>query len=450
MSFMQQQIAINSPKVNIFNYSGLSSVIFKNILYVFYNGLGNDGVWYLTFNQNTNMWSGPLSCRDHGAAHMNIAKFTSPASVVFNGSLWLFYNGSGQNGTFWTKTDDGKWWTTIASVSESMGKKDETFASNTSPSATVFNDILYLIWNNSASTGLRYSYLTKTAGGAFGSPKDVGARGLGALPETSSAAVAFGDSLYVFFNGVAHDGTFVAKLTQDTWSPVVPVTGPLGGNFLEKTSPAAYVSDDKQQMTLLWNGNGDDGIWYTATQDGSRWEKQVSLRNAIGGMAMMSRSSPAGINYNGIPYMFWAGLEGRVWLSQGLTFPVDGHSDLRPIFQALQAGNNFTITSNDGETIQYLLKTFNPGPNPLPGPSASAGVSNGQQKIVQDDNWATLVNDFLGSGRSTVNSTTVLIFSLMVQGIWQEYELALNLGGENGLRMSFANHMQPRKEKVSE
>jgi hypothetical protein len=378
---MRRKLVVSSG-VSAFNYSGLSSVIFQDLLYVFYSGVGEDGAWYATLDQKSDHWSGPFSCLAGGASGMGIAEYTSPCSVVFNGSLYLFFNGAGHDGTYWTQTSDGTNWTAIASVSQNMGKREETFGSRTSPSATVYRDDLYLFWNNSGNDGVRYSYLSNRSS-LFASPMDVTTR-VGIRRQTSTAAVTFGDSIYLFYNGSGHDGTWVATLTSGIWSPM---THSVGGNYLDYTSPAAYVSGDGLQLSVLWNGYTDDGIFYAATQDGEHWTKQISLRRSIDGMGILTNSSPTGISFNGIPYMFWIGTNGQLWFSQGLTIPIDGHPNLDPILRALLSNDDFVLTSHDSEFVQHLLESFDLGANPISGPSYDAPHLKGGQRMLQGKGW---------------------------------------------------------------
>jgi hypothetical protein len=261
---------------------------------------------------------------------------------------------------------------------------------------------------------------------------DVTAPGVGIRRQTSPAAVTFGDSIYLFYNGSGHESTWVATLNSGVWSAAIQS---VGGNFLDYTSPGAYLSDDGRQMTVLWTGYADDGVFYTTTQDGKHWEQQISLRNTIGGMGMLTRSSPTGVNYGGIPYIFWAGMDGQIWLSQGLTFSIDGHPDLSPILQALQAGDDFVLTSYDTETVQYFLENFHHGANPLPGPNPGAGLLKGRQRILQVENWAHIVNAFFGKGKLIVGGLVVLTFSMMALAIRHGYRVTLDIG-INGLRLS--------------
>ncbi|KAG7405321.1 hypothetical protein Forpe1208_v015236 [Fusarium oxysporum f. sp. rapae] len=101
---------ILSEGVGVFKNTGLSSVMFKNNIYVFYSGVGNDGAWYGVgpgASPRTAQWTGPSSCRNSGATIMSLSSYTSPCAVAFDNRIWVFFNGSGNNGTFWTTSQDG-------------------------------------------------------------------------------------------------------------------------------------------------------------------------------------------------------------------------------------------------------------------------------------------------------------------------------------------------------
>ncbi|KAM0547062.1 hypothetical protein ACHAO7_007315 [Fusarium culmorum] len=172
-------------------------------------------------------------------------------------------------------------------MSEAMVTPAENFARLTSPSLAVLKNALYIIWNNVSDNGtLRYTTWSDPAG-KIANPMDVTAAGLSIRRQTSVALATFKDKLCLFFNARA---------------PTAP--GPLR-SALDYTSPAVGVSDGGRQLTLLWNGSANDGIWYTNTMDGTTWAPQMSISQMIGGQTVLYKSSPSIASYRGIPYVLW-------------------------------------------------------------------------------------------------------------------------------------------------
>lgn len=122
----------------------------------------------------------------------------------------------------------------------------ETFEPSTSPAVAVYQDTLYVVWNSSAANGtLRYTYINK-ATNAFVQSKKLTAGGLSIRSQTSPAMVEFNGLLYLFFNGSGLNGTWMTTFNGNVWADVSPVTSNLGGNCMDRTSPAIFVSETKE------------------------------------------------------------------------------------------------------------------------------------------------------------------------------------------------------------
>lgn len=406
MSFMPQQ-NVRSSGIEVINYSAPASVIFNNKLYLFYSGAGDDGVWYVNYDENT--WSSPSQCKKSGASKMGVAKHTSPCPVVFNNTFYLFFNGIGDDGTWCTTSTDGLNWSQVFSVMETIGLS-ETFAPSTSPSAIVHQSQLYLFWNNNSKNGLRYSTFD---GRKWDGVRDVSARGLGVWRQTSSAAVEFKGSIFLFYNGSGNDGTWMTKFADGSWSGVVSLSSTMGGmGFLDGTSPAAFVSDDGIKLTLMWNGSGNNGVWYSSTTDGTIWDSPaISMRSTIGTQNL--KTSPCGVSYHAIPYVFWVGAgDGSLWLSQGLTINVD-YGDFSRAQRALLDGFDFTLIVTDPATLSFFQPRFGPGPIALPSP---------------DGNYSEVIDKIIGSDKVAINKIVTGILALSLLAILMRYDVEVELG----------------------
>ncbi|EXA35887.1 hypothetical protein FOVG_13004 [Fusarium oxysporum f. sp. pisi HDV247] len=269
---------------------------------------------------------------------------TSPAVSLHT------FNGSGNNGTFWTTSQDGVIWTMVNCLDDAMSTPpSETFEPSTSPAVAVYQDTLYVVWNSSEANGtLRYTYVNK-ATNAFVQPKNLTAGGLSIRSQTSPAMVEFNGLLYLFFNGSGLNGTWMTTSNGNVWAIASPVTSNLGGNFMDRTSPAIFVSDDKRVLTLLWYGSGSNGTWYTTTTNGITWSNQVGLND---GQVLMAGSSPCGIGYHGRPYIFFYSLA----------------------MDAFLKGNDFAFVAQDDATVKYLEAQFANGSVIIQNPSSSPNI----------------------------------------------------------------------------
>jgi hypothetical protein len=281
---------------------------------------------------------------------MSLANYTSPCAVVFDGMIWVFYNGPGNNGTFWTYSVDGVTWASISCLDDDMGSPiSETFESGTSLSAAVYQDTLYVVWNTSAANGtLRYTYWSK-ASGKFVPPSNVIAGGLSIRSQTTPAMIAFNGLLYLFSNGSGQNGTWMTTFNGNAWTNVSPVTSNIGGNFMDRTSPAVFISDDQRALTLLWSGSGSNGVWYTTTTNGITWSNQKGFNSGIG---LSTRSSPCWIDYQGRPYIFYIGEYGNLWNLDGvMIYSTLTGPKYSLAMDALLKGNDFAFVAQDDATV---------------------------------------------------------------------------------------------------
>ncbi|EKJ75861.1 hypothetical protein FPSE_04041 [Fusarium pseudograminearum CS3096] len=420
MSFMAQQKTL-SAKPGVFNYSGLSSVVFRRKLYVFYNNADQNGGWYNVLDRETNHWSGPFSFRKGGATFMSVAEYTTPVAVVWRGTLYAFFNGSGNNGTFWTSSTDGQRWAQVKSMSEAMGTPAETFAKGTSPSVTVLKNALYVVWNNVADNGtLRYTAWSDPSGNIV-SPMDVTASGLSIRRQTSTALATFKDKLFLFFNGAGSDGTWMTTFSSSGWARVNPVTLPLAGSALDYTSPAACVSDDGRVLTLFWNGSANDGLWHTNTMNGFTWLPQMGLSQMIEGQSVLYKSSPSVAHYRGIPHILWVGDDANVWYSQGLTLSADD-GDYNSIMKAILAGSDFTVVTADTSAIRYLVSQMQSSYAFLQKPA-----DNVNESLGANIGWGVFLSTFIASKPILTPPAVVCIFSITTLAVYSGFEVCVDL-----------------------
>lgn len=71
-------------------------------LYLFWNGAGKDGLFYATLGGGA--WSGARPMRDHIGSH-GIGNGASPSVSGYGAGFYLFWNGAGGDGIYWTRHD---------------------------------------------------------------------------------------------------------------------------------------------------------------------------------------------------------------------------------------------------------------------------------------------------------------------------------------------------------
>jgi hypothetical protein len=80
----------------------------------------------------------------------------------------------------------------------------------------------------------------------------------------------------------------------------VPSMGVMGN-----TSAGAITS--KNSLYLFYSGNGGDGIYYTSTEDGKKWNSLVKLLGKDIGLAILKGTSPDLVEFSGSVYLFFTG-----------------------------------------------------------------------------------------------------------------------------------------------
>ena len=115
-----------------------SAVVFNGQIYCFHQGSGENGqLWYNVFDANRG-WLG-----DNQVPNTGISE--SPGTVVFNGQLYCFHQGSDQNGQLWYNIFDGNNWLGDQQVTSSGLSK--------SPSAAALDGVLYCFYQGAYENG---------------------------------------------------------------------------------------------------------------------------------------------------------------------------------------------------------------------------------------------------------------------------------------------------------
>lgn len=301
MKFANQENLSNYVK-NIGIKGSPSAAVYNDKLYVIYDGSGNDGLYFVTYDGKD--WVGPTHLSDV-VKNVGLAEGTSPAAMVAHGLLYIFYNGVGDDGTYYI-TYDGK---EVKGPESIKGRiTDMGFKEKSSPAAASYGNS-YVFWNGKGDDGVYYTLLDRNTWTGQTSIKS-NITDMGIAGGTSPWALEYMADLYLFYNGSGNDGTFYTVLTRKGWQPQVGIKGQIGDmGFRANTSPTACLSGGSYSLLVFWAGSGQNGI-YVTSYDGigaKTWTTQERVKCPNGDPGILDGTSPCAVLYNQTPYLFWRG-----------------------------------------------------------------------------------------------------------------------------------------------
>lgn len=295
-------------------------ILFGSDVFVFFKQSGSNKIKYIIGKRGDvnpdYSWTGVFSVDDH-VSGVGIAENTSPCAVSDGKSIYVFYNGSGNNGTWYFKYD-GKDWSEPKSIKSLIMNMD--FAKGTSPSAAYTGKYLYLFWVDYGSGDLFYSI---KMGEVWTGPISIKKyqSNVGIAGGTSPCAVIYAGYIHVFYNGAGNDGTYYVKMNNDSWDNPVSVKAQIGTmGFAPKSSPAAICRFSTYNLYLTWIGSGRDGIFYSVDNGlaGNSWTKQQKLECPNLTPMTADGSSATGLILNDLPYVFWHAKDtDSLWMTWG-------------------------------------------------------------------------------------------------------------------------------------
>ncbi|KAK5995967.1 hypothetical protein PT974_04387 [Cladobotryum mycophilum] len=305
---LETQRNVSNAGISIMNETSPAVVVYGSKLWVFYNGSGNDGIWYTRYDGNA--WEFCQSMKSY-LKDLNIRKGSSPCPVVHNNKLYVFWSNATRDGIQYTVWN-GQRFEGIFDIGVLAGQ-GVALADHTNPAVASFEGKLHVFWNGVGRDGI---YFTTSNGNNDWLKQQncssiVG--GIGILQGTSPALAVFDGAMYVFYQGSGKDGTWYFTRSGNSWSSIVSIQKRIGGNgMLVDTSPAAFALTATDRLVLLWTGAGKDGVWYSQFGD-NKWYGQQSILKAIKSQGLPSKSNCAAVEFLGEPYVFWVGLETGLW-----------------------------------------------------------------------------------------------------------------------------------------
>ena len=164
-----------------------SAVQFGNKLYVFHQDVGLRGeLWYAVMDR-TRQYDSELGYWEADRKVPGTGMSAGPGAVVYQGKIWVFHQGGGENGELWGNVFDGVQWrgdVRVGNVKMASG-----------PSAVVYREKLYVFHQGGGSDGsLWYSVFD---GQTWAPDTQVSSTRMSAGP----SAVVWKGAIYVFHKG---------------------------------------------------------------------------------------------------------------------------------------------------------------------------------------------------------------------------------------------------------
>ncbi|RYP00085.1 hypothetical protein DL766_010501 [Monosporascus sp. MC13-8B] len=367
----------DATDIAVADHSAPAPVQFNDTLFLFYKANGSDGIFYTTLQDEGSDWT---TITNVAAPGMRVAPNTGPCPIVFKGTMYLFYNGvndqGGGTGT-WYSTFNDPTWNAVVSVQALIGPMG--FEPGTYPVAVVFQEKLYLFWCGVGMDGIFYATYDGTWEGQYYVGPSTGRPKISA--QTSPAVAVFNNTLYLFCNQDSQ-GTWYTCFTNGSWTPVSSIQakiGPMG--FLDGTSPVALATGSEDELIIFWVGIGKNGLWYTRF-NGITWTTQKAMEQY--GPQQLLPTSDAGAVATGVGMfqskIFWVALDRSLWYNESLAFDLD-NVNVAKALSSLNAGNAFVCYSQDSTMANYFQSRLTTYPVSVP------PGSDGQNFVSSFVNW---------------------------------------------------------------
>jgi len=178
---------------------GPSGLIFNNLIYVFHQGIGDNGqLWFNTFNPSNGAWAGDVNV----VLPAGIAAGVSP--VAFSSTqMFVFYTQSDGSLCF-LESIDGQTFPYFSQLSPPN-------TASTTPNAIIFNNVLYVFYQAWNSDGYTFYYQYSLSSSVWSGPFAVNA-GITQGPQ----AIIINEVLYLFHQGFGGAGQLYYKTFDGT------------------------------------------------------------------------------------------------------------------------------------------------------------------------------------------------------------------------------------------
>ena len=264
-------------------------------LYMAWRGAGNDqGIWHATLIGDN--WSPQ-------ARVPNVGSSDGPALAPFGDTLYMSWKGA--------SNDQGIWWSTLGSGGWAGQQKVAGVGTTNSPTLAALGDTLYMAWKG-AGNDQGIWWTTYTASGGWNqNPQQNKVPGVGT--SASPSLTVLNGRLYMLWKGASSDQSLWWSSTDGVspWAPQKAIPG-VGSS----TGPGLSVFQGK--LFAAWKGAGNDNsIWWSEyLGEGNNWAAQqkvpgVGTSNKPALSAMGSRIFMAWKGVGGDQEIWWSGFDGN-------------------------------------------------------------------------------------------------------------------------------------------
>jgi hypothetical protein len=290
-----------------------SAVTYNNTVYVFFagdpgslGGVSNAPVNYRTCVGTT--WSSA----DQTIPSTTMA--TGPGSAVFNNSIFVFWQDSAPGGALYCTTGTVSTGTDLSFTTPGQ-VGNASMAITGSPSAVVYGNELYVFYQSGSNNDLCYSLYSSTTTNAattwaWGNTTTVP----NVAMSVSASAVVFNNELYVFHQGGEDCGQlwYTVLNSSGTWAADTQIVSPNSSYPVSmQASPAACVSNG--QLFVFYESSAGEQFWYVSSTDGSTWTEPAQ----VAGIQTVSTPSLIVDSAGSTPelYCILQGTSGYMWYS---------------------------------------------------------------------------------------------------------------------------------------
>ncbi|MCY1044563.1 hypothetical protein OV208_24820 [Corallococcus sp. bb12-1] len=257
-----------------------TAVEFNGEVYVFYQGPGNDEQIWFTHSSNISSgnWAASTQVPDVG-----LPASASPGAMIFNNQAYIFYQSSNDNTMYYRGMNTaGTWGTEVHIPNVSMSGI---------PSPLVYDGVLYVFYQG--SDGGSSWYLNSNDAVNWSEPVQLGITGGSASP----SLVVYDSQLCCLTQGPGNDSQLWSCLITpgQTNSFMAQIN-----NEIMSWSPGAAVYNG--QVFVFLQGEGESGAMYCCIGDSNGWQPSIQIVGETG-----MTGSPAPVVYNDVLYVFSQG-----------------------------------------------------------------------------------------------------------------------------------------------
>ncbi|MCW3847490.1 hypothetical protein OF829_09565 [Sphingomonas sp. LB-2] len=247
---------LDSQAPNTGSSNTVAAVNYAGNMVVIHQGQNSENLWWNSFDGNS--WAGDQQVP-------NTETGNGAAATVYNGQIYAFHMSS-QATPGKESIAPGVWqiWCNIFDGSNWLGDNPVPMQASGTPSAVVYDGLLYVFHNDSNPTYLTEQlWYNSFDGASWGSDTEI--PGVGSF--SPPCAVVFQNLIYLFYS--SGDNSYYATFDGTTWSNPVEIP-------ISMSVPCGAAECDGL-IYLFWNASQQ---LYYATFDGTNWQTEEQVPSA--------------------------------------------------------------------------------------------------------------------------------------------------------------------------